>query len=100
MVVSSRTPDPAQDGYQMSDDEKTADTEDKTIVEQGPSIGEYRRESIPEYIVDSNGDRFEFDRIALEGGDGGLEPSQLEKNECLISPGLIYRKSGGGQASN
>lgn len=76
----------------MSDDEKTDDTEDRTIVEQGPSIGEYRRESIPEYIVDSNGDRFEFNRIALEG-DGGLEPSQLEQNECLISPGLIYRKS-------
>ncbi|MBN9147033.1 MULTISPECIES: hypothetical protein [unclassified Nitrobacter] len=78
----------------MSDDEKTDDTEDRTIVEQGPSIGEYRRESIPEYIVDSNGDRFEFNRIALEG-DGGLEPSQLEQNECLISPGLIYRKSQG-----
>lgn len=76
----------------MSDDEKTDDTEDRTIVEQGPSIGEYRRESIPEYIVDSNGDRFEFNRIALEG-DGGLEPSQLDQNECLISPGLIYRKS-------
>ena len=29
-----------------------ADEEDKTIVEQGPSIGEYRRESIPEYIVE------------------------------------------------
>jgi hypothetical protein len=83
----------------MSDDEKTDATEDKTIVEQGPSIGEYRRESIPEYIVDSNGNRFEFNRIALEG-DGGLEPSQLEKNECLISPGLIYRKSRGDQTSN
>ncbi len=68
-----------------------ADEEDKTIVEQGPSIGEYRRESIPEYIVNSSGVRFEFDRIALEG-DGGLEPSQLARNECLIAPGLIYRK--------
>ncbi|MDR6302389.1 hypothetical protein GGQ85_000060 [Nitrobacter vulgaris] len=68
-----------------------ADEEDKTIVEQGPSIGEYRRESIPEYIVDSSGARFEFDRIALEGA-GGLEPSQLARNECLIAPGLIYRK--------
>jgi len=71
--------------------DEMADEEDKTIVEQGPSIGEYRRESIPEYIVDSSGVRFEFDRIALEG-DGGLEPSQLARNECLIAPGLIYRK--------
>ena len=70
----------------------TDDTEDKTIVEQGPSIGEYRRESIPEYIVDLNGVRFDFDRIALEG-NGGLEAAQLDQNECLISPGLIYRRS-------
>jgi hypothetical protein len=70
----------------------TDDTEDNAIVEQGPSIGEYRRESIPEYIVDSNGVRFDFDRIALEG-DGGLEGAQLDQNECLISPGLIYRRS-------
>ncbi|GAB1715722.1 MAG: hypothetical protein NTAFB05_07640 [Nitrobacter sp.] len=76
----------------MSDDDKTDDTEDNTIVEKGPSIGEYRRESIPEYIVDSNGVRFDFNRIALEG-DGGLEPSQLDQNECLIAPGLIYRRS-------
>jgi hypothetical protein len=67
------------------------DEDNKRIVEHGPSIGEYRRESIPEYIVDANGDRFEFNRIALEGY-GGLEPSQLARNECLMSPGLIYRK--------
>jgi hypothetical protein len=67
------------------------DEEDNKIVEHGPSVGEYRRESIPEYIIDAKGVRFEFDRIALEG-DGGLEPSQLARNECLISPGLIYRK--------
>jgi hypothetical protein len=73
----------------MTDD---TEDEDKTIVEHGPSIGEYRRESIPEYIVDANGVRFEFNRIALEDANG-LEPSQLERNECLISPGLIYRKS-------
>lgn len=77
-----------------TEDQMSDDAEDKTIVERGPSVGEYRRESIPEYIVSSKGVRFEFDRIALEG-ENGLEPAQLEENECIISPGLIYRKSRG-----
>jgi hypothetical protein len=74
------------------DPEPNEDENDNTIVEHGPSIGEYRREAIPEYIVDANGVRFNFNRIALEDANG-LEPSQLERNECLISPGLIYRIS-------
>jgi hypothetical protein len=74
------------------DPEPNEDENDNTIVEHGPSIGEYRREAIPEYIVDANGARFEFNRIALEDANG-LEPSQLARNECLISPGLIYRRS-------
>jgi hypothetical protein len=80
------------------DQEQDRDEKDHAIVEHGPSIGEYRRESIPEYIVDSNGARFDFNRIAIEGY-GGLEPSQLEENECLISPGLIYRRSKNDQTS-
>jgi hypothetical protein len=80
------------DNADAPEPEQNDDENDNAIVEQGPSIGEYRREPIPEYIVDSNGVRFDFDRIAIEGY-GGLEPSQLDKNECLISPGLIYRRS-------
>jgi hypothetical protein len=89
-MVDGKTDDPDQG--------RDRDEDDNAIVEQGPSIGEYRREPIPEYIVDSNGVRFDFDRIAIEGY-GGLEPSQLEQNECLLSPGLIYRRSKNNQTS-
>jgi hypothetical protein len=60
------------------------------IVEHGPPCGEYKGKPIPSYIVDQNGARLEFDRIAIET-DGGVELSQLANNECVIAPGLIYR---------
>lgn len=61
------------------------------IVEQGPSIGEYRGRTIPAYIVDANGVRSDYDRIAIER-DGSVELSQLARNECVVAPGLIYRR--------
>lgn len=60
------------------------------IIEEGPSIGEHHGKPIPSYIVDRNGTRLDFDRLAIEV-DGGVELSQLANNECVIAPGLIYR---------
>lgn len=60
------------------------------LVEHGPSIGIHRGKKIPSYIVDQNGTRLEFDRVAVET-DGGVELSQLANNEVVIAPGLIYR---------
>lgn len=59
-------------------------------LKHGPSIGEYRGKSIPAYIIQEDGTRSDYHRIAIET-DGGVELSQLARNECVISPGLIYR---------
>jgi hypothetical protein len=59
------------------------------VKETGPSIGTYRDRDIPAYIVSDRG-RFEYDRIAVET-DGGVDLSQLARDECVIAPGLIYR---------
>lgn len=61
------------------------------VTEKGPSIGSYMDREIPAYIV-SNGTMYEFDRITREN-DGICDLSQLARNECVIAPGLIYRKS-------
>lgn len=60
------------------------------IVDRGPSIGEYRGLKIPSYINDGTG-QWVYDRIAVETDDG-VALSQLAANECVIYPGLIYRK--------
>lgn len=60
-------------------------------IEQGPSIGEYKGKPIPAYIVESDGTRSDYHRIAIEK-DGGVELSQMRRDECVIAPGLIYRR--------
>jgi len=62
------------------------------MTEKGPSIGTYKDREIPAYII-TGGHRYEYDRIAVEGNDGGAELSQLGPNERVIAPGLIYRRS-------
>jgi hypothetical protein len=60
------------------------------VTETGPSVGTYRDRDIPAYIVSDRG-RYTYDRIAVET-DGGVELSQLSRDECVIAPGLIYRR--------
>ena len=67
------------------------DREGRVITEHGPSVGEHYSKPIPAYIVDGNGTRLEFVRIATEDEDGLVALAQLEPNECVIAPGLIYR---------
>ena len=62
------------------------------VIEKGPSVGEYRGKSIPAFIVDDTGQRSDYVGIAIEK-DGGVELSQLARDECIIAPGLIYRRS-------
>lgn len=69
----------------------TLEQETQMTHEKGPSIGTYRERDIPSYIVYEDG-RYEYDRIAVET-DGGVELAQLAPNECVIAPGLIYRRS-------
>lgn len=60
------------------------------VIEHGPSIGTYRERDIPSYIITKDGQRYEYDRIALET-KGGVALDQLARGECVIAPGLIYR---------
>lgn len=62
------------------------------IKELGPSVGEYHGRPIPAYIIDEAGIRSNYDRLAVEKG-GRVELSQLSSDECVIAPGLIYRRS-------
>lgn len=62
------------------------------VVRHGPSVGEYMGRDIPGFIVSGDGERSDFNRIA-KVKDGGVELSQLAPDECVIAPGLIYRRS-------
>jgi len=62
------------------------------IIEHGPSVGEYRGRSIPAYIVQEDGTKSEYVGIAVET-DGAVELSQLARGECVIAPGLIYKRT-------
>ncbi|WP_105198990.1 hypothetical protein [Pseudoalteromonas sp. T1lg10] len=45
----------------------------------------------PEWIV-KNGVKWVLDRPAFEDDDGGIPLDQLADNECLFSPGAIYKR--------
>ena len=67
-------------------------------VEWGPPMDQkHHGKTIPSYIV-VDGARYDFNRIAEEE-DGGVPMSQLNWNECVIAPGLIYRFARKGEKS-
>ena len=58
-------------------------------TQRGSQVGNYLGQPIYETIESNNG-TYVFDRIA-ENIDGEFPLSQLNKDELLIRPGLIYR---------
>lgn len=62
------------------------------VIEKGPSIGKWHGYSIPDYIVTDTDGRYEFNRTGIIDEEGGFEMSQLGADECVIAPGLIYRR--------
>lgn len=64
----------------------------RKIVEHGPSIGTYRDRDIPDYIVMEDGSRFKYDRVAAMRPDGNVAMDQLQRDETIIAPGLVYRQ--------
>lgn len=44
----------------------------------------------PEFIVTSDGERYELSRLAIVDRAGNVCLSQLKSNECLVEPGVIY----------
>jgi len=61
-------------------------------VREGPTIGYYQGRTIPEFLDYGKGDRWWFSRIAVMEPDGTVALNQLPDDECLVSPGLVYRR--------
>lgn len=55
----------------------------------GPSGGTYRERPIPDWI-EEGGQRWEFDRTILDAES--LDLRELDDDEVVISPGLIYKE--------
>lgn len=62
------------------------------ITGNGPSIGTYRDRDIPDWF-DKAGERFIYDRIAMNDTDGTTSLAQLRPDEFVVAPGLIYRRA-------
>ena len=63
----------------------------RSIIEHGPSVGYYKGKEIPAYYITGDDKRFNYVRVAWDDTDGTTPLDQLEDDESLISPGLIYR---------
>lgn len=61
----------------------------ETEIHRGPQVGNYLGQPIFQTIESGNG-TYIFDRIATSI-DGEFPLDQLNKDELLIKPGLIYR---------
>ncbi len=61
----------------------------QTDTHQGSQVGNYLGQPIFQTIESASG-TYVFDRIA-ESIDGEFPLDQLNKNELLVMPGLIYR---------
>jgi hypothetical protein len=48
---------------------------------------------VPSYFIDTEGARHDFNRVAIEERGGRVSLSQLHADECVIAPGLIYRRA-------
>jgi hypothetical protein len=62
------------------------------LSDRGPSIGIYRDYQIAEWIMKC-GERFDYDRIAMEDEHGAVPLAQLRDDEFVVAPGLIYRRA-------
>lgn len=80
-------------GPAMDDTATTHLNDERKIIEHGPSCGKHYDQDIPAHIMVASGSKYVFDRIAVEGNDGLVALSQLDPNEFVIAPGLIYRKA-------
>ncbi|THJ45030.1 hypothetical protein [Aeromonas veronii] len=49
-----------------------------------------RDQKVPTWFVDELGRRYEFDSMAVLDQNGRFEMSNLNKRQCILSPGAIY----------
>jgi len=60
-------------------------------IRKGPVIGHYHGRSIHEYL-DFATTQWGFSRVAVMDRDGAIDMNQLADDECVVSPGLVYRR--------
>lgn len=62
------------------------------MIERGPPIGAHLGQPIPSYIVQKDGTHYDYARTVKTDSDGTFWLVDLAPDECVIAPGLIYRK--------
>ncbi|WP_374556685.1 hypothetical protein [Aquitalea pelogenes] len=65
----------------------------KQLIDRGPVIGQFMGQDIPASLSYSDGSKYEFVRAGVIEADGGFEMEQLDDEEFVITPGLIYRRT-------
>ncbi|MCY9821614.1 hypothetical protein [Aeromonas media] len=63
------------------------------IIEMGPKTIVIRGVEVPEWIVSAEGNRWKFERQADLDEEGGVCLANLESNQCVVSPGVIYTRT-------
>lgn len=61
-------------------------------IQRGAIIGAYQGRPIHESLT-VDGTVMLYDRIAIEDANGNVELEQLADDECVVSPGLIYKRA-------
>jgi hypothetical protein len=59
-------------------------------INRGPSVGRYKGRPMCAWIEYPGGGVFRFVGVADTDEDGGCPLEQLERDEIMIAPGLIY----------
>ncbi len=62
------------------------------IVSKGAIIGQYKNQPIHDVLVYADGRVLRFSHVAPADRDGLISLSILSDGECLVSPGLVYRR--------
>ncbi len=62
------------------------------VVHLGSTKMIARGHKIPSYIIHDDGSIFDFHEVADLDESGGFELERLADDECMIAPGVIYKK--------
>jgi hypothetical protein len=52
----------------------------------------YKGYRVRNYFIEPTGAVFDFSRFAQHNEDGSINMNQLSDDECLMAPGVIYKK--------
>ena len=63
------------------------------VIDKGGSIGDVQGIECPAWVKCSDGERYDYDRVAYTDEDAGVPLSQMSNDEVLLAPGVIYKKA-------